>query len=126
MKNIVKILKSILILAICFLFFRYIIIILILWGLIEVIIYSIYKKNYTKLCDFICNFVLTILTSIDILLNIILQVPANRLLLTTQDKKSFGDPKKRFSETLKLNFVYNTLKPRGKILYNICKKIKLL
>jgi len=124
MKNKVKILKSILILAICFLFFRYIIIILISWGLIEVIIYSIYKKNYSKLCDFICNFVLTILTSIDILLNIILQVPANRLLLTTH-KQSFGDPKKRFSETLKLNFVYNTLKPRGKILYNICKKIKL-
>lgn len=115
-----KLIKYIVVFAIILLLIRYVFLFLFIWGILELLIYSINKKSFTKTREFICNFVLTVLNCIDILFNIILQFPANRILLTTTESKTiFGNPKQSFIEVLRINFVYNNLKQRGIMLYKI-------
>jgi len=104
---------------------HYIIHVFLIWTIIETIIFSIKKRNYKILVNFICNFVLTIFNCIDILFNILLQVPANRILLiTTKTKTIFGNPKESFTYVLRVNFVFNNLKNRGLLLYKIILSFK--
>lgn len=120
MKTFIKIIKFLLVLILLFLIIRYFYILIIIWGIIEIIIWSISRKTIVKAKTFICNFVITVLSCIDTLTNIILQVPANRILLITKDARfKFGSPKKAFTTILRMNFFYNNLKLRGVILYNI-------
>lgn len=128
MKTFKKILKSLLIILVLFILIKYLFVLFIIWGTIEVIIWSIRLKTIVRLKDFICNFVITVLNCIDILANIVLQIPANRILLkstTTTTRYKFGDnPKNSFTKVLRMNFLYNNLKPRGVTLYNIIVFLK--
>jgi len=112
-----KFLKYILVFGFLILFIKYSFLILLIWGIIELLIFSLYHKSTTKIKQFICNFVLTILNCIDILFNVILQIPANRILLTTHSPTLFGNPQQSFTEVLRSNFIYNNLKYRGVLLY---------
>lgn len=127
MSNLVNIFKHLAILLFTFLFIRYIGILVIIWGLIEVIVYCIKHKNAVRIKEFICNFVLTVLTCINILCNVVLQVPANRILLTTTENAphKFGNPKRTFTNVLKLNFLYGNLNTRGIMLYKIVSFFKI-
>lgn len=124
--NLITIGKGLLGVILGFVFFKYVFVFLIIWGLIEAIIVAIKNKHCTIIRDFICNFVITVLTCIDILLNIVLQVPANRILLTTtlDAKYTFGNPKETFTKVLSMSFIYQNLRPRGLVLYKIITLIK--
>jgi len=126
MNDLFKIFKGILGLAIAWYFFHYVFIFFIIWGLIEIIIRAIKTRYFIIVRIFICNFVITILECIDILANIVLQIPANRILLTTSQnpKYPFGNPKESFTEILSMNFLYQNLTNRGVVLYKILKRIK--
>ena len=56
-------------------------------------------------------------------MNILLSIPANRMLITTRGDK-FGNPSKKFTDTLRLNIVKGTIKPRGLMLFNIFQSIR--
>tara|TARA_R110000796_G_C14439818_1_gene422158 strand:- start:540 stop:731 length:192 start_codon:yes stop_codon:yes gene_type:complete len=56
-------------------------------------------------------------------MNILLAVPADRLLLSSQDTP-FGDPKRSFTQTLRINIVKGSIKPRGIMLHKIFESIR--
>ena len=125
MRNVVKLLKYLFIIAIIYVLVRYTFVFVLLWGFIEIVIFSIRRKSIKRIRLFICNFVITILNCIDILTNIVLQIPANRILLITYKKcLRFGNPEDSFTKVLRTNFLYDNLKPRGIILYNIISFFK--
>lgn len=111
--------KALLSILLVYAFLKYILIVLLLYGILEMLIYIISKFSLKPLKDFICNITICIFKFIDILLNIFLQIPANRILIITPDEHPFGKTKQSFTKVLFLNFVYNNLKPRGLWLYNI-------
>ena len=108
-----------------YLFFRYLIFVFLIWAAIEVIIISIKQRKGNKLIDFICNFVTIVLISINYIMNVLLCLPANRILITAQGDK-FGNPSKSFTQTLGINIVKGTIKPRGLLLYKILESIRNL
>lgn len=91
----------------------------------ELIFFSYKRKSLIKIKEFICSFVITILNCIDIIFNIILQIPANRILLiTTNSKLIFSNSKNRFTEILKYNFIFANLKYREVLLYKFITYLK--
>jgi hypothetical protein len=106
-----------------YLFFRYyLIFVFIFWAILEVIVESLKNRKINLIIDFICNFVTSVLISINYVMNILLCIPANRLLITPQGDK-FGNSKKNFTQTLRINIVKGTTKPRGIILYKVLQSI---
>lgn len=127
MKHLYKFLRYVLVFGLIIVLFRYSFLIIFIWGLIEMIIWSIKEVSIAKTREFICNFVITVLNCVDILSNIVLQIPANRILLTTnKSNHKFGNPKDSFTRVLRLNFIYGTLKPRGLALQKIINFFKRL
>lgn len=105
-----------------YLFFRYLVFIFIIWAFLELIISAVITKKVNMFINFICNFVSIVLLSINYVMNILLSIPANRILITPQGD-NFGNPKKSFTQTLRINIVKGTIKPRGLMLYNIFESI---
>ena len=118
-----KLLRILVIIFILYLFYRYIIFACFIWGFLETIILVFKTKTFTKISKFICNFVRTALYAVNYIINILLSVPANRILITSQGDK-FGDPRKKFTSTLRINIIKGTIKPRGIILYKIIESIR--
>ena len=122
-EKILSILRSVLTIFVMYIFFRYLIFVLIIWALIENIIIAVKKKKGNLILDFLCNFVTGILTSINYIMNILLAIPANRMLLKSSDTP-FGRPGRRFTQTLRMNIVKGTIKPRSIMLYKIFESIR--
>jgi len=118
-----KVLSSIFTLVLMYLFFRYLIFLFLIWAIIEVIIKALKERKPKKVIIFICNFVTIVLVSVNYVMNILLCVPANRIIITPQGDK-FGNPTKNFTETLRLNIVKGTIKPRGLLLHKIFESIR--
>jgi hypothetical protein len=121
-----KVLKHIVVFLIALLYLRYIFGLILVWGFVEIIIKSIKTRTWIRIKDFICNFIGNVFTCIDILSNIVFQVPANRILLINPKLHKFGDPNTPFTKILRLNFVLANVKPRGIALYNIIQFFKNL
>lgn len=117
-----KLFSIVLTLIIMYLFFRYLILVFIFWAILEVTIEWFKTKKINIFGKFLCNFVSTTLISVNYVMNVLLCIPANRLLITTHGDR-FGNPKKSFTQSLKINIVKGTIKPRGIILYNILQSI---
>jgi hypothetical protein len=94
-----------------------------LWGFIEVLFYAFYKRSIGFALRFLGNFLLTIAINIDITLNAIIQVPANRILIN-DDGYKFGQKGDTFSRALGVNLVNDTFK--GNFGIYICKFLHLL
>ena len=115
-------LSSVLTLILMYLFFRYIIVFCLIWALIEVVVQALKHKKVNIVVNFICNFVSTVLVSTNYIINVLLCVPANRILITSEGDR-FGNSTKSFTETLKINIVKGTTKPRGILLYKLLQSI---
>lgn len=105
-----------------YLFFRYLVFFCFFWAILEVIVESLKHKKINIVIDFLCNFVATVLISINYVMNVLLSIPANRILITSQGDR-FGNPTKSFTSTLRINIVKGTTKPRGNLLYKVLQSI---
>ena len=114
-----KIIKFLIVLSIIIIFIRWFALIIFLWGVIEIILFSIKNKKVKYFYKFICNIIFTVLTCIDILLNIVLAIPANRYLITKDSSFRFGNPSKSFTKILKTNYLFQTLTNNGIKIYNV-------
>lgn len=121
-----KAIKYILVFSLFFIFIKWTYPFIIIWGVIEVLIWSIRNKTFKRIRDFICNFVITILNCIDILLNIVLHIPANRILTTPSSIHNFGSPEDSFTKILRMNFLYGNLTVLGDGVYHIVLFFKKL
>jgi hypothetical protein len=92
--------------------------ILIIWGVIESLIYAFWKRSIGFALRFLGGFLLATAIGIDMLLNIVIQVPANRMLCSSVGYK-FGKPGDTFSKALGQNLLKGTF--RNKFGINICK-----
>jgi hypothetical protein len=119
--KIFKTMRHLVVFVITILYLKYLFIPVVIWGFIEILILSIRTKTGRKIKEFICGLIVNVFDCVDILSNIVFQVPANRILLKDLHKHEFGNPREHFSKVLRLNFVFGNLKPRGIILYNIIK-----
>lgn len=122
-KKIISIISKLFTLFMMYLFFRYFIFIFILWAIIENLIKSVKNKKCNIFIKFLCNFVSSILISINYMINILLAVPANRILLQSSTTL-FGSSRRSFTQTLRINIVADTIKVRGIMLYKILESIR--
>jgi hypothetical protein len=92
--------------------------ILIVWGFIESLIHAIWNRTIGHALRFLGGFLFAIAVAMDMLLNVIIQVPANRMLSNSVGYK-FGKPGDTFSKALGQNLLKGTF--RDKFGVNICK-----
>jgi hypothetical protein len=122
LKFIISTLHSLLAVFLMYLFFRYVFLLILLWIIIEIILKSVKLRKCNVIINFICNFVRVLLLSINYIMNILLSIPSNRMLLYNSDTP-FGVIGQKFTQTLKINIVKGSIKPRGIILYKIFESI---
>lgn len=122
-KQITTILSGTFTVFMMYLFLRYLVFIFIIWAFTESIIKAVKRKKVNIIIKFLCNFVAGILASINYMMNILLALPAGRMLLKSSDTP-FGDPKRSFTQTLGINIVKGTIKPRGIMLHKILESIR--
>ena len=106
-----------------YLFFRYLILLCLIWALLEGIVEGLKNKKLNIVLKFLCNFVSTVLISINYIINVLLGSLSNKILITKKGDR-FGNPLKTFTKTLAINIVKGTSKPRGIILYKVLQSIK--
>ena len=96
--------------------------IIIVWGTLEAILKAFYKRSIGFALTFLGSFFFSLAIVIDMLLNVFIQVPANRLL-KYYDGYPFGKAGDTFSKALGRNKKIGNLRPLG--IY-ICKFLHLL
>lgn len=126
MNKFIKALKHLVVFIVAVLYLRYIFIFVVIWGVIEIFVLAIRTKNGKRIMEFFCGLMVNVFNCIDILSNIVFQVPANRLLIKNPDINRFGSPNVPFTRILRVSFVKHNLKPRGISLYKIIQFFKNL
>lgn len=89
------------------------------WGLVEVLIYAFYKRTIGHGIRFIGGLLKILAIVVDMLANVIMQVPSNRLLINP-DGHQFGQPGETYSDVLGTNMRDGTYLPKGEL---ICKRL---
>ncbi len=119
-----KFLASIVILAaISALIYYKVILVLVVWGLIEIIVNSIYKRKFFKASlGLIGELIFTLLILFDICFNVVMSVPMNRYFIQKKGYQ-FGDKKDTISRVLGINERDNTLKKTGSA---VCKFLNFI
>jgi len=112
-----KFLASLAILAaILGLIYYKIIILLLAWGITEILIQAVYKRKFFKASlGILAEVIFTLLILFDIVFNVLLAVPMNRLLIE-RGSYQFGDRKDTISRVLGVNERDNTLKKPGRVI----------
>jgi hypothetical protein len=89
------------------------------WGIIEVLVYAFYKKTIGHGIRFIGGLLKILAIVVDMLANVIMQVPSNRLLIKPEGHQ-FGKAGETYSDVLGTNIRDNTYLSKG---LWICKRL---
>ena len=95
-----------------------------IWGLIELLIANFFKKRFWTGLTLLGDFILTIAVIIDVLGNVFIKIPANRLLIA-KDGYQFGNRYDTISFVLGKNEKDGTLKKSGYFLVRLLHLIDI-
>lgn len=93
------------------------------WGIVEILISMFWKRRFWKGLNALGELVLLIATIVDVIGNVILQVPLNRIFNTPEGYK-FGSRFDTISYVLGHGLVHDTLSPAGLKMCKILDKFE--